>query len=54
MKGGTRNIETFKVGATRVNESDFHKHQGEMQEHHGNQPEQGGALPRLKLNELQR
>lgn len=35
MKGQTRNIETFKVGAgTRVNEFDFHKHQGEMHEHH--------------------
>ena len=33
MKGQTRNIETFKVGATRVNQFDFHKHQGEMQEH---------------------
>ena len=32
MKGQTRNIETFKVGATRVNEFDFHKHQGEMHE----------------------
>jgi len=37
MKGGTRNIETFKVGATRVNEAEFHKHQGEMHEHHDNQ-----------------
>ena len=34
MRGQTRNIETFKVGATRVNEFDFHKHQGEMNEHH--------------------
>lgn len=34
MKDQTRNIETFKVGATRVNEFDFHKHQGEMHEHH--------------------
>ena len=34
MKGQTRNIETFKVGAgTSVNEFDFHKHQGEMREH---------------------
>ena len=33
MKGQTRNIETFKVGATKVNEFDFHKHQGEMHEH---------------------
>ena len=36
MRDQTRNIETFKVGATRVNEFDFHKHQGEMQEDHGN------------------
>jgi hypothetical protein len=35
MKDQTRNIETFKVGATRVNEFDFHKHQSEMHEHHG-------------------
>jgi hypothetical protein len=41
MKGQTRNIETFKVGAgTRVNGFDFHKHQGEMHVHHGNEPEQ--------------
>jgi hypothetical protein len=32
MKDQTRNIETFKVGATRVNEFDFHKHQGQMHE----------------------
>ena len=43
MKGGTRNIETFKVGGTRTNESDLHKHQGETHEHHGNQPEPGAA-----------
>ena len=31
MKGQTRNIETFKVGkGNRMNEFDFHKHQGEM------------------------
>jgi len=34
MKGQTRNIETFKVGSTKVNKFDFHKHQGEM---HGTQ-----------------
>jgi len=34
MKGQTRNIETFKVGSTKVNQFDFHKHQGEM---HGTQ-----------------
>jgi hypothetical protein len=32
MKDQTRNIETFKVGATRINEFDFHKHQAEMHE----------------------
>ena len=26
----TRNIETFKIGATRVNEFEFHKRQGEI------------------------
>ncbi|MDX6304851.1 MAG: hypothetical protein QOG23_3085 [Blastocatellia bacterium] len=52
MKGGTRNIETFKVGATRVNESDFHKHQAEMQEHHGNQPEQGSGTAQTKAERL--
>src|SRR6266536_1898589 len=40
MRDQTRNIETFKVGAsTRVNEFDFHKHQGEMHEHHTNEHE---------------
>ena len=34
MKGETRNIETFKVGACKMNEFDFHKHQGEMRDHH--------------------
>ena len=34
MKGQTRNIETFKVGSGgKMNEFDFHKHQGEMHEH---------------------
>ncbi len=43
MRDQTRNIETFKVGANRVNEFDFHKHQGEMHEHHPDehQPETG-------------
>ena len=52
MKGGTRNIETFKVGATRVNESDFHKHQGEMQEHHDNQQEPGGGPAQTKAERV--
>ena len=40
MKGGTRNIETFKVGSTRANEADLHKHQGETHDHG---PEPAGA-----------
>lgn len=36
MKGQTRNIETYKVGGgAKLNEFDFHKHQGEMHEHQG-------------------
>jgi len=47
MKGQTRNIETFKVGAgARVNEFDFHKHQEEMHEHHGS--EGGESLARTE------
>ena len=41
MKDQTRNIETFKVGATRLNEFDFHKHQGEMREHHVDEQQRG-------------
>jgi len=41
MKDQTRNIETFKVGATRVNEFDFHKHQGQMHERHDDDHERG-------------
>ena len=52
MKGGTRNIETFKVGATRVNEAEFHKHQAEMQEHHGNQPEPGSGPAQTKAERI--
>lgn len=52
MKGGTRNIETFKVGANRVNESDLHKHQGETQEHHGNQPLQGAGKVQTKAEQV--
>jgi len=40
MKGQTRNIETFKVGSgAKMNEFDFHKHQGEMHEHRGEDQE---------------
>ncbi len=36
MRDQTRNIETFKVGTgAHMNEFDFHKHQEEMHEHHG-------------------
>ena len=52
MKGGTRNIETFKVGATRVNEADFQKHQGEMHEHHDNQLGQGSAKVQTKAEQV--
>ena len=51
MKGQTRNIETFKVGSTRVNEFDFHKHQEEMHEHHGDEP---GAGPRQSETKAER
>ena len=41
-----RNLEISKIGATQVNEFEFHKHQGEMteQEHAG---KQGGGGKRL-------
>jgi hypothetical protein len=42
MKGQTRNIETFKVGSgAKMNEFDFHKHQGQMNEEHGSESESG-------------
>jgi hypothetical protein len=39
-----RNLEISKIGATQVNEFEFHKHQGEMteQEHAGKQGGSGG------------
>jgi len=44
MRDQTRNIETFKVGATgRVNEFDFHKHQEEMHEHYDELPQATAA-----------
>jgi hypothetical protein len=33
----TRNIETFKIGGTHMNEFEFHQHQGEMAERFGRQ-----------------
>lgn len=44
MRDQTRNIETFKVGTgARMNEFDFHKHQEEMHEHHGEESAHGAA-----------
>ncbi len=53
MKGQTRNIETFKVGAgTRLNEFDFHKHQGEMHEHRTNEHEQEFAKTETRKEQV--
>ena len=55
MKGQTRNIETFKVGTgAKMNEFDFHKHQGEMHEHseEGNDP--GANRPETKAERVAR
>ena len=43
-----RNLEISKIGATQVNEFEFHKHQGEMteQEHAGKQGAAASGLPR--------
>jgi hypothetical protein len=42
MRGQTRNIETFKVGSgAKMNEFEFHKHQGEMHDQR-DEREQGG------------
>ena len=54
MKDQTRNIETFKVGATKVNEFDFHKHQGEMHEHHDDLTEQGPNKPETTAERVAR
>ena len=55
MKGQTRNIETFKVGAgTRVNEFDFHKHQEEMHEQHDPEHEEGSAKTETKAERVAR
>jgi len=55
MKGQTRNIETFKVGpGTRVNEFDFHKHQGEMHEHPATEHEEGFAKTETKAERVAR
>jgi len=52
MRDQTRNIETFKVGANKVNEFDFHKHQGEMRERHGDEHEQGTAAVQTKAERV--
>jgi hypothetical protein len=52
MKGGTRNIETFKVGSGRTSESDRQKNQGASQSHHGNQPEPGVDKVQTKAERL--
>jgi len=55
MKGQTRNIETFKVGAgTRVNEFDFHKHQEEMHEHPATEHEEGFSKTETKAERVAR
>ncbi len=54
MRDQTRNIETFKVGATRVNEFDFHKHQGQMHDHHGDEPDRAVAQPETTAQRVAR
>ena len=52
MRDQTRNIETFKVGATRVNEFDFHKHQGEMNEHHADKGKRHDGRARTRAEQV--
>ena len=54
MRDQTRNIETFKVGANRVNEFDFHKHQGEMQEHHEGERQHSEATGETRAERVAR
>ncbi len=55
MRDQTRNIETFKVGTgVRMNEFDFHKHQEEMSEHHGEAQDQVAAKSETKAERLAR
>ncbi|GEM_PF-1202549 len=52
MKGQTRNIETYKVGAgARLNEFDFHKAQEEMHENRGDEL---GTAPRQTETKAER
>jgi len=55
MRGQTRNIETYKVGAgARLNEFDFHKHQEEMHEHHDGEPGTGSRQTETKAERVAR
>ena len=55
MRDQTRNIETYKVGAgARLNEFDFHKHQEEMHEHHGDAPGTGPRQSETKAERVAR
>ncbi len=47
---GTRNIEIARVGATQVNEFEYHKNQGQIteQEHGGQQAKTGKTLSRAE------
>jgi len=55
MKGQTRNIETFKVGkGNRMNEFDFHKHQGEMHEQRGQDSEPEANKPETTAERVAR
>lgn len=42
-KDQTRNIETFKIGGTRLNEFEFHKHQRQMGERFDRRSRDAGA-----------
>ncbi len=55
MRGQTRNIETYKVGAgARLNEFDFHRAQEEMHEHHGGEPGTGPRQSETKAERVAR
>ena len=55
MKGQTRNIETYKVGAgAKMNEFDFHKHQGEMHERNETEVEQTMNKPETTAERVAR
>ena len=55
MKGQTRNIETFKVGSgAKMNEFDFHKHQGEMHEHQSDGNDTGANRPETTAERVAR